>query len=84
MKRLNVSDNQINDEGARHLSTCMTRMEKLCLRNCDITEENLKMLSSAIKNLREPVMLFILVLLHALYGCAFVQYIFHINAYYLK
>ena len=64
MKLLNVSDNRINDEGVRHLSSCVAQIEELHIESCDITEEKLRVLSSAIKSLRKPV-IFILTLLHA-------------------
>ena len=65
MKLVDLSFKKINDEEARHLSTCMTGMEELRICYCDITEKRLKILSPAIKNLRKPVMSFILILLHA-------------------
>ena len=64
MKLLDVSNNRINDEGVRHLSSCVAEIEELHIDGCDITEEKLRMLSSAIKSLRKPV-IFILTLLHA-------------------
>ena len=64
MKLLDVSVSKFKDEEVRHLSSCVAKIEELHIRYCDITEENLRMLSSAIKSLRKPVM-FVLILLHA-------------------
>ena len=64
MKLLDVSVNKFKDEEVRHLSSCVANIEELHIRYCDITEEMLTMLSSAIKSLRKPV-IFILTLLHA-------------------
>ena len=51
MKLLNLSGNQISDEGARHLSTCISKTEELRIRNCDITDKGMKTLAAAIKDL---------------------------------
>ena len=56
MKRLDVSNNPINDEGACHLSTCISMIEELHIGNCNITDKGVKMLATAIKKLRKPVM----------------------------
>ena len=56
MKRLEVYANPINDEGACHLSTCISLIEELHIRKCNITDKGVKMLATAIKKLRKPVM----------------------------
>ena len=56
MKELDVSMNRINDEGARHLSTCISKTEKLCIQKCNITDKGFKMFATAIKDLCKPVM----------------------------
>ena len=56
MKLLSVSLNAIKDEGVRHLSSCVAKMEKLRIQHCDITYHGISLLASAIKDLRKPVM----------------------------
>ena len=56
MKLLDVYGNPINDEGARHLSTCISMIEELHIRYCNMTDKAVKMLATAIKKLRKPVM----------------------------
>ena len=56
MKRLDVSWNPINDEGARHFSTCISMIEELHILDCKMTDKGVKMLATAIKKLRKPVM----------------------------
>ena len=63
MIRLSLTGNRINDEGARHLSTCISKTEELRIDSCDITDKGMKMLAAAIKDLGIPVK-FISVFVH--------------------
>ena len=56
MKELDVSFNRIGDEGAQHLSTSISKTEKLVMWKCYITDKGVKTLAAAIKRLRKPVM----------------------------
>ncbi|CAH3119615.1 unnamed protein product [Porites lobata] len=54
LKRLNLADNNITDEGVKHLSTALTNtnctLNSLNLKGNDITDEGVKHLSTALTN----------------------------------
>ncbi|XP_076814454.1 NACHT, LRR and PYD domains-containing protein 5-like isoform X2 [Clavelina lepadiformis] len=55
MKRLNLSFNNLGDDGASHISTCHTKIEELHISKCKISAFGIKSISDAISKLPEPM-----------------------------
>ncbi|CAK8688539.1 unnamed protein product [Clavelina lepadiformis] len=55
MKKLNLHDNDLGDDGASHISTCLSKIEKLNIGRCEISASGIKSISDAISKLPEPV-----------------------------
>ena len=53
IKKLSLSLNKIGNSGAKALATCLWNIDKLDLRDCDITE--CEELCNAIQRLKRPV-----------------------------
>ena len=62
MKKLDLSGNNIGDEGVEYLSLCLVSVEELYLEGCGITCRGASVLSEKISQLREPVYISILLL----------------------
>lgn len=59
MKKLDLSGNNIGDEGVEYLSLCLESVEELYLEGCGITCRGASVLSEKIYQLREPVCILI-------------------------
>ena len=55
MKSLNLNGNEIGDEGAKCLSTCIHNIDELEIAKCDITKLGIESLSKAIQKKILPV-----------------------------
>ncbi|CAK8688620.1 unnamed protein product [Clavelina lepadiformis] len=55
MKKLNLRDNNLGDDGASHISTCLSKFEELNIGRCNIRASGIKSISDAISNLPEPI-----------------------------
>ncbi|CAK8688529.1 unnamed protein product [Clavelina lepadiformis] len=54
MKKLNLWSNNLGDDGASHISTCLSKIEELNIGLCDISASGIKCISDAISKLPEP------------------------------
>ena len=50
----------MNLDGFKHLSKCLNKVEMLHLRGCDVTNDQVKVLSEAILGLTDPVNILII------------------------
>ncbi|CAK8688537.1 unnamed protein product [Clavelina lepadiformis] len=57
MKKLNLSSNNLGDDGASHISTCLSKIEKLHIGWCEISASGIESISDAISKLPEPEVL---------------------------
>ncbi|CAK8688624.1 unnamed protein product [Clavelina lepadiformis] len=55
MKKLNLVDNNLGDDGASHISTCLSKIEQLYISECNISASGIKPISDAISKLPEPM-----------------------------
>ncbi|XP_076814446.1 uncharacterized protein LOC143460723 [Clavelina lepadiformis] len=55
MKKLNLSFNNLGDDGASHISTCLSKIEELNIGRCNISATGIKSISDAISKLPEPM-----------------------------
>ncbi|CAK8688615.1 unnamed protein product [Clavelina lepadiformis] len=55
MKKLNLWDNNLGDDGASHISTCLSKIEELDIGHCKISASEIKSISDAISKLPEPM-----------------------------
>ncbi|CAK8688634.1 unnamed protein product [Clavelina lepadiformis] len=55
MKKLNLSDIYLDDIGASHILTCLSKIEELDIGECNISESGIKSISDAISKLPEPI-----------------------------
>ena len=55
MKKLDLSGNNLGDDGASHISTCLSKIEELDIGECKISASGIKSISDAISKLPEPV-----------------------------
>ena len=55
LKKLNLSNNSIGNEGATALSNCLHNIEELILSNCEICNDGISSLTKAIASLRSPM-----------------------------
>ena len=55
LKSLNLNRNEIGDEGAKCLSTCIHNINELTIPKCDITKLGIESLSKAIQKMTSPV-----------------------------
>ncbi|CAK8688535.1 unnamed protein product [Clavelina lepadiformis] len=54
MKKLDLYDNDLGDDGASHISTCLSKIEELHIGWCKISASGIKSISDAISKLPEP------------------------------
>ena len=59
MLSLDLSRNKIGNEGAAILSTCLNNVKQLILEHCDITAPGVEIISNKIRELDEPVIVFL-------------------------
>ncbi|CAK8688542.1 unnamed protein product [Clavelina lepadiformis] len=55
MKKLDLYGNNLGDDGASHISTCLSKIEELHIGECDISASGIKCISDAISKLPEPI-----------------------------
>ncbi|CAK8688547.1 unnamed protein product [Clavelina lepadiformis] len=55
MKKLDLHDNDLGDDGASHISTCLSKIEELDISWCKISASGIKSISDAISKLPEPM-----------------------------
>ncbi|XP_076812209.1 NACHT, LRR and PYD domains-containing protein 5-like [Clavelina lepadiformis] len=55
MKKLDLRDNNLGDDGASHISTCLSKIEELDIGKCKIRASGIKSISDAISKLPEPI-----------------------------
>ncbi|CAK8688629.1 unnamed protein product [Clavelina lepadiformis] len=55
MKKLNIRCNNLGDDGAFHISTCLSKIEELDIGECKISASGIKSISDAISKLPEPI-----------------------------
>ncbi|CAK8688614.1 unnamed protein product [Clavelina lepadiformis] len=55
MKKLNLSFNNLGDDGASHISTCLSKIKELRIGRCKIRASGIKSISNAISKLPEPI-----------------------------
>ncbi|XP_076812212.1 uncharacterized protein LOC143459118 [Clavelina lepadiformis] len=55
MKKLDLYDNNLGDDGASHISTCLSKIEELDISQCNISASGIKSISDAISKLPEPI-----------------------------
>ncbi|CAK8688609.1 unnamed protein product [Clavelina lepadiformis] len=54
MKKLNLRGNNLGDDGASHISFCLSKIEELDIRWCKISASGIKSISDAISKLPKP------------------------------
>ncbi|CAK8688627.1 unnamed protein product [Clavelina lepadiformis] len=54
MKKLNLYDNNLGDDATSHISTCLSKIEELDIRSCNISTSGIKSISDAISKQPEP------------------------------
>ncbi|CAK8688531.1 unnamed protein product [Clavelina lepadiformis] len=54
MKKLSLWGNDFGDDGASHISTCLSKIEELNIGECNINASGIKSISDAISKLPEP------------------------------
>ncbi|CAK8688550.1 unnamed protein product [Clavelina lepadiformis] len=55
MKKLVLSFNNLGDDGASHIATCLSKIEELDIVKCNISASGIKSISDAISKLPEPM-----------------------------
>ncbi|CAK8688618.1 unnamed protein product [Clavelina lepadiformis] len=55
LKKINISNNNLGDDEASHISTCLSNIEKLRIGKCKISASGIKSISDAISKLPEPI-----------------------------
>jgi len=64
MKELDLSDNEIGDDGAKYLANVLDKVESIKLRYCRITASGARYIFEAMKKLTNPVRIINKLLLH--------------------
>ncbi|CAK8688610.1 unnamed protein product [Clavelina lepadiformis] len=55
MKKLHLDHNNLGDDGASHISTCLSKIKELRIGRCKIRASGIKSISDAISKLPEPI-----------------------------